>query len=213
MKSYREFTIEEYARILASDSHIPGGGNVGALCALLATSLVSMTYKISKNSKIKKIKTKNFNNKISPFDTIAELESLKAESKKINKKLEILRQNFMRIMDEDSFAFDKLMQCFKLPNSTLLEKEYRKTQLQYSYKQAAKAPYDLLIKTQEAYDILAEVESSINKSLISDVILAKTLFKTSISSAIENIKANIEYMDESEEKTKLQEICDKYIEE
>lgn len=210
MKSYRDYTIEEYARILAADSHIPGGGNVGALCALLASSLVSMTYRISKNSKIKKIKSKNLNDMTSPFDTIEEINKINSKTRKINKKIGDLRANFMDIMDEDSKAFDRLMQCYKLSNKTLLEKEYRKTQLQYSYKKAAKAPYDLLIACEKAQKILFELEEFINKSLIADVIIAKDLYKTAINSALQNIKANTLYMEESEDKIKYEEVLKKY---
>ena len=110
---YVEKSLKDYIAEVASGAPTPGGGSVAALAASLGAALTSMVGNLT-------IGRKAYN----------ELEDeIKKEMddsfEKIQKSIQVLNG----IVDEDTKAFDKVMEAFKLPKET--EEEKAKEPKQY----------------------------------------------------------------------------------
>ena len=118
-----EKSLKEYILEASSGSPTPGGGSVSALVASLGAALTQMVGNLTFDKKTydelsKEIKDKLENN----FNLLEE-------------KMLILND----IIDEDSKAFDGVMEAFKMPKDTE-EKKARSNKIQEGYKRHWKFP-------------------------------------------------------------------------
>lgn len=190
---FKEYKVEEFLKDLSSDSPSPGGGSVAGLVAALAGSLNSMVYSLTINKK-------SFS-KMPLEDQKLILDFKEASNKFINKAVEA--------MEKDREAFVKLMDCYKMKKDTEEEKALRSKSIAEKTIGAMKAPYDL---TKEAYKFYDNIDIAVkygNKMLLSDAICAAILLNAAIEAAIENVKINLNSINNEEYVTKInKEITD-----
>lgn len=175
MNSY-DFTkcsIEEYSKMLASSSHIPGGGSVSGICANFAVSLAMMIFSIS-------------------------ISSADEEQQADYQALEMDRIKLFELINLDSERFDLLMKTFKLPKSTEEEKEIRSKKIKEAYIEAAFAPYQIYLIMQRTGAFLQKYKDQIKSSVMADLLLSEDLIKLASSNCLENIAANKLSLEECE---------------
>ncbi len=91
-------SLQDYLNSLSSSSPTPGGGNVSALCGVLAASLGQMVCALTIGKK-----------KYHDFEE---------EAKKIHGELLVFQHDLLELAKKDNEAFDKVMDAFKLPKET-----------------------------------------------------------------------------------------------
>ena len=163
--SFQKLSIEEYQYLLESKKSTPSGGSALALTLETASSLCLMVCNLTINKK-------GYENVRSQVDTyMQEIFNIKEEAKKL--------------MDEDSIAFDLLMNAFKM-------KDEEEIALRAIY--SAMVPYRLYIQAQKLQIIAETLKDIGNRSVQSDAIIAIDLCKAIYHGSILNIQANLPYI-------------------
>lgn len=163
--------IERFLSELSSSSPAPGGGSVAALSGSLGAALSSMVCNLT----IGKEKYLNVQD---------EIKQVLIKSEKLKKKL-------IRLIDEDTSAFNDVIKAFKMPKDTDEQKEKRKKAIQEGYKKAAKVPLETAKFCEEIIDISIVVAQKGNKNSITDSAVSAIMAQAGVESAILNVKINL----------------------
>ncbi len=163
-------TIENYLEELSSNSPTPGGGNVAALCGVLASSLGIMVCNLT----IGKKKYAGVENEL----TI------------IKNKLDLFKQNFILLAKKDNDAFDKVMLAFKMPKETDEQKSERAKAIEAATIDAAMVPAEVVATGMELLPLFETIVGKGNQNSLSDAGVAVSLTKTAVEGAFLNIAIN-----------------------
>lgn len=132
-------------------------------------------------------------------EMVVNLSKETSELKKIGTKAKKLRKQLLSLADEDAAAFDKVMQGFRTPKS----QKGRKAKIQKAFKFATKVPLTTAQISKEVLGMTSVMAKEGNKNAISDAKTAKHLAKAAISSALENVKINLNYINDSNFKKRV----------
>ncbi len=163
-------TLETYLNELSSSSPTPGGGNVSALCGVLACSLGIMVCNLTIGKK-----------------KYADVEN---EMKDISKNLETAKSDFLKMAQEDNIAFNKVMEAFKLPKETDEEKKKRSEKIDEATFDAAVVPSRVIEKCRLTIPFIKTIALKGNRNSISDAGVAVSLFQTASEGAFLNVMIN-----------------------
>jgi formiminotetrahydrofolate cyclodeaminase len=163
-------TIHDYLANLSSSSPTPGGGNVSALCGVLACSLGMMVCNLT----IGKKKYADVENEMK--ETLTQLEVIKAE--------------LLKLAEEDNAAFSKVMEAFKLPKGTDEEKNKRTEQIDEATFQAAIVPSRVIETCRTVIPFIETIITKGNQNSLSDAGVAASLLKTASEGAFLNVMIN-----------------------
>jgi formiminotetrahydrofolate cyclodeaminase len=163
-------TLQEYLDELSSNSPTPGGGNVAALCGVLASSLGTMVCNLTIGKK-----------------KYADVEKEMIAAKD---KIDSYRDEFINLAAKDNEAFNKVMAAFKLPKESESEKELRSNQIEDATIGAAEVPGDVIKYCREVLPLLKTVSEKGNKNSLSDASVSVILIKSAAQSAYLNVLIN-----------------------
>jgi glutamate formiminotransferase/formiminotetrahydrofolate cyclodeaminase len=105
-------------------------------------------------------------------------------------KGQALKNKLIHLVDEDTAAFNKIMDAFQLPNGTDEEKTIRKQAVQEATKYATEIPFLVM---QTIYETLQVIEAMANegmKSSISDIGVGALCAQAGVGGAFLNVKIN-----------------------
>ncbi len=162
--------IKQYLDELSSNAPTPGGGNVSALCGVLATSLGTMVCNLTIGKK--------------------KYEAAEIDLKEAKVKLEKLQNEFITLAEKDNAAFDTVMNAFKLPKETDAQKSFRKEEIEKSTYHAAMVPSEVISKCAELLPILEIAAKKGNQNSLSDAGVAISLTSTASQGAFLNVLIN-----------------------
>jgi len=171
-----EMKLKDFIDELSSDSPAPGGGSVAALAGALSSALSSMVCNLT----IGKEKYK---------DVEYDMENLLERLQDIKKRL-------LDLIDEDTRAFNRVMEAFKLPKNTEEEKKIRKEKIQEALKKAALVPLETARLCAEIIEISKEVAEKGNKNSITDAGVSMIMADAGLKSAILNVKINLKSIED-----------------
>lgn len=117
-------TLREFADELASDSPAPGGGSVAALAGATGAGLAAMVPNLT-------VGRRQF------LEVKDELNASAIEAQDLKDKL-------LDAIDDDTAAFNKLLEAFRMPQGTDEEAEVRKTAVKEAMKHATLVPMQTL---------------------------------------------------------------------
>ncbi len=163
--------VEEFSRVLGSNSPAPGGGSVAALSGALGANLVSMVCSLS----IGKKDYESFDNEL-------------AEALKLARTLS---EGLLKRVDLDTEAFNSVMAAFKMTKQTEEEKKSRSEAIQAGFKEAVRSPLGI---ARECLDVLRLANKLLGKSntnALSDLGVASLQAYAGLEGAIMNVKINI----------------------
>ncbi len=163
-------TLQNYLDELSSNSPTPGGGNVAALCGVLASSLGSMVCNLTIGKK--------------------KYASVEAEFMELEKKLCNLRDKFVILAKKDNSAFDKVMDAFKLPKENDQEKMLRTQAIENATLEAAQVPSEVIFTCRELIPILKIIAEKGNQNSLSDAGVGIALIATAAEGAFLNVLIN-----------------------
>src|SRR5205807_3049742 len=148
-KSLVKMDVRDFCNETLSDSPAPGGGSVAALMGALGASLGGMVANLSAGKR-------GWDEKLEYFSNWA----VKAQR---------LKDELLFLVDEDTAAFNKVMEAFALPKDSAEEKTARSGAIQLANKYAAEIPSRIMETAFKSYQLLAEMAEKGNPSSISDV--------------------------------------------
>ena len=169
-KKLVDLTAAGFCDETSSESPAPGGGSVSAYVGALGTALATMVANLSSHKR-------GWDDQWEFFSGWA------ARGQEAKNRL-------IRLVDEDTNAFNKIMDAFKLPNTTADEKAARKQAVQQATKYATEVPYLVMETVAGALDVIREMAEKGMKSSISDVGVGALCARTAVSGAYLNVKIN-----------------------
>ncbi|MPM16027.1 Methenyltetrahydrofolate cyclohydrolase [bioreactor metagenome] len=165
-------SIHEFAEVVASNSPVPGGGSIAALCGALSAALAEMVANLTTGKK-----------------KYIEVES---EMNEIKNKAMVLRSKLLDDIERDSYAYNKVMEAYKMPKEDDEQKILRNKAIEESAKIAAEVPLDV---AQTSFKILPLAEAVVargNSNAVTDGLVAAMLARTAVLSALLNVRINLE---------------------
>jgi glutamate formiminotransferase/formiminotetrahydrofolate cyclodeaminase len=181
-ESLVDLNLREFANELSMDSPAPGGGSTAALCGALSSSLSSMVSNLTVGKK--------------------DYESVQDEVKRIAVKAQYLKDEFLRAVDSDTMAFNKLMDAYRLPKKTDEQKKEKELAVEEALKEATQVPFGVLEKSINALELAKEIALKGNKNSLSDAGVAGLTAQTSAEGAYYNVKINLPNIQDKEFKSK-----------
>lgn len=190
-------SITDFTDELASNSPAPGGGSIAALTGALASALASMVGNLT----VGKSKYKKVNE----------------EMKELSYKAQQLKEFFINIIDDDTDAFNEIMNAFKLAKNSDEEKSIRDNAINEATKKATMIPFSVMEKIPELYSLIEIALNKGNQSALSDAGVAALNAKTAFYGAYYNVLINLKDLENEtfnkylkEKSLKLKEEVDFY---
>jgi glutamate formiminotransferase/formiminotetrahydrofolate cyclodeaminase len=171
-------SLKDFADETASESPAPGGGSISAYVGALGASLSSMVANLSAGKR-------GWDDKIEQMSEIA------FKSQQIKNKL-------LNLVDEDTNAFNKVMESFALPKNTEQEKNYRKDSIELANKYAAEIPFKVMETIFESFDLIKQMVENGNPNSVTDAGVAGLCAKAGIHGAYLNVKVNLSGINDKE---------------
>lgn len=196
MDSFKNMTIDEFTAELASNSPAPGGGTVAALTASLSAGLASMVFNLTAGKKIYNEYDEDIRKKID--------DSLK--------KAGNFKDKFLKFMDDDTEAFNKVMAAFKMPKETEEEKKARSEKIQETYIAAMEAPLATAREAYRLFDLLDIAAKYGNPNAVSDAGVGAILALAAVEGAVLNVKINLGSIKNQEIVEKVSKECEELLE-
>ena len=192
-----EMTLNEYVRNVASGDPTPGGGSVAALVGSLGGALTNMVGNLTIDKKV--------------YDEVPQEAKTRMEEAFVI--IEKLTEELMGIVDEDSTAFDDVMQAFKLQKSTDDEKAARAHAIQAGYKKALEVPLrcgEKCLEILRAQEVFANYG---NVHAITDVGVGTLLAYSGLEGALFNVTINLKSIKDEAFKIEIGEKVESLIDE
>jgi glutamate formiminotransferase / formiminotetrahydrofolate cyclodeaminase len=191
--SLAKMNLREFCNETLSDSPAPGGGSVAALMGALGASLGGMVANLSAGKR-------GWDDKLEYFSDWA----VKAQR---------LKDELLSLVDEDTSAFNKVMDAFGLPKESAEKKAARTAAIEEATKHAAEVPLKVMETASKSYEILSEMAQNGNPASISDVGVGLLATRACVEGAALNVKINLSQLKDEKFKSallnKVQEISGK----
>ena len=182
-KSLVKMNLREFCNETLSDSPAPGGGSVAALMGALGASLGGMVANLSAGKR-------GWDDKLQYFSDWA----VKAQK---------LKDELLSLVDEDTNAFNKVMEAFGLPKGSDEEKKARAAAIESATKYAAEIPLKVMETSAKSYELLAEMAEKGNPASVSDVGVGAGATRACIDGAALNVRINLGQLKDEKFKAEL----------
>ena len=189
-KDLSNFTIKDFSDELSRNSFAPGGGSVSALLGLLGSSLTCMVSNLTYDNK-------KYNDK-------------KDIHFKSSKKLQSLSSELLLLINEDTNAYNKIIDSIRLPKKTNEQILIRNKEIYNSTLFAIETPLKVLELCLEVHKTIFEILKHSNLNCISDIGVANYSILAGANSALFNVIINLKDINPNKTK-KYKENANYYI--
>jgi formiminotetrahydrofolate cyclodeaminase len=171
-------TVNAFLDELASSSPAPGGGSVAALAGALGAALTTMVCNLTIGKK--------------------KYADVEADMKKIKAEAERLRTRFTELVDQDTQAFNKVMEAYGLPKDGDAQKALRLAAIREATKEATLVPLEVMKHCIDAMALAQQVASAGNQNSISDAGVSALMLHAACEGAALNVKINLNGLADSD---------------
>ena len=169
-KKLISMSAEGFASETASESPAPGGGSVSAYIGALGVSLGTMVANLSSHKP-------GWDEQWEVFGDWAE-------------KGQKLKEELLFLVDEDTRAFNRIMDSFGLPRGTDEEKTARTAAIQVATKYAIEVPFRTMKKAYESFDIIQAMVQTGNPNSVTDAGVGALCVRSAVIGAWLNVRIN-----------------------
>jgi glutamate formiminotransferase/formiminotetrahydrofolate cyclodeaminase len=162
--------LRAFADETASESPAPGGGSISAYVGSLGVALGTMVANLSAGKR-------GWEDQISEFSQWAE-------------KGQQIKDTLLKSVDEDTRAFNEIMNAFGLPKSNDSEKQARTEAIENATKYACLVPYKVMQTSYESLDMLGVMIEKGNQNSVTDAGVGVLCVKTAVRGAYFNVLVN-----------------------
>ncbi len=166
-----KLTVEDFVEQLASASPTPGGGSASALAGAIAAALVEMACNLT-------VGREKFR------DVQEEMQIVLGRAKE-------LREQLLAAVEEDTDAYDKVSQAYKLPKMTEEEKNARSAAIQEALRYATEVPLKAAKAAMEVAQLALIALEKSNPNVASDARVARVLADAAREGATANVEINL----------------------
>jgi glutamate formiminotransferase/formiminotetrahydrofolate cyclodeaminase len=169
-KKLIDLSCKGFANETASESPAPGGGSISAYIGALGVSLGTMVANLSSHKP-------GWDDRWEEFSDWAE-------------KGQALKDRLLWLVDEDTCAFNKIMDAFGLPKATEEEKSIRSGAIQEATRYAIQIPLQVMETSLKSMEIIKEMAVSGNPNSVTDAGVGALCARSAVIGAFLNVKIN-----------------------
>lgn len=162
--------LREFMNEIASESPAPGGGSVSAYMGAMGVALGTMVANLSSHKK-------GWDDRWKEFSDWAE------KGKEVQNKL-------LMLVDEDTHAFNKIIEARRLPKTNDEEIRHRDEAVQCAFKEAILVPFRVMETAYSGFEIIKNMIEKGNPSSVSDAAVGALALRSCIKGAFLNIMIN-----------------------
>lgn len=163
-------SVKDFARETASESPAPGGGSVSAAMGAFGAALATMVANLSAHKR-------GWDERWKEFSDVAE-------------KGQEVMEELLSLVDEDTAAFNAIMDAYGLPKGTEQEKARRTAAIQEATLYAAQVPLRTMEAALKALPLALEMAQKGNPASASDAGVAALAAVAAIRGARLNVRIN-----------------------
>lgn len=169
-KKLVDLTCTGFCEETASESPAPGGGSVSAYMGAMAASLGTMVANLTGGKAA-------YDDEWEKFSKVAE-------------HGQALKDELLHLVDEDTNAFNKIMNAFGLPKKTDEEKAARSAAIQEATKFATEVPFHTMQKAFESFEVCRAMVEWGNPASVTDGGVGALAARSAVMGAHLNVKIN-----------------------
>ncbi|MCL4135446.1 UNVERIFIED_CONTAM: hypothetical protein GTU68_031773 [Idotea baltica] len=154
----------------ASESPAPGGGSIAAYVGSLGAALGTMVANLSAHKR-------GWDDRWEEFSNWAE-------------KGQSIQNRLLFLVDEDTRAFNKIIEAIRLPKSSADEKAKRKQAIEAATKFAIEVPYQVMETAFDSMELLKAMAEIGNPNSVSDAGVGALCARTAVLGAYLNVQIN-----------------------
>ena len=163
-------SVAAFADETASESPAPGGGSISAYIGSLGASLATMVANLSSHKP-------GWDERWEEFSKWAE-------------KGQYFKDELLKLVDEDTNAFNRIMSAFALPKGSEAEKKARTKAIQSATKYATEVPYRVMEFAYGSMDVIRAMADKGNPNSISDAGVGALCARSAVLGAYLNVRIN-----------------------
>lgn len=169
-KKLVDMNLAAFADETASESPAPGGGSISAYAGVLGISLGTMVANLSSHKR-------GWDDRWEEFSDWAE-------------KGQAIKDELLHLVDEDTKAFNKIMDAFGLPKGSDAEKSIRKQAIEEASKYAMEVPFRVMQKAFDSMAVMKAMAETGNPNSVSDAGVGALCARTAVRGAFMNVRIN-----------------------
>ena len=170
--------LTRFANETASDSPAPGGGSISAYVGALGASLGVMVANLSAGKR-------GWGDRLNTFSDWAE-------------KGQQLKDELLRLVDEDTNAFNQIMTSFRLPKGTPEEKAARSKAIQDATQFAIETPLRTMEVAFKVFELAEAMVKDGNPNSVTDAGVGALCARAAVHGAWMNVKINVQSLKDKE---------------
>jgi len=163
-------SLESFMHETASESVAPGGGSVSAYMGSLGAALGAMVANLSAHKR-------GWDERWEEFSEHAE------EGKRI-------REDLLKLVDEDTRAFNAIMDAFRMPKTTDSELAQRKKAIEEATLEAIRVPFSVMEKAFSGFALAEAMVEKGNPGSVTDAGVGALALQAAIEGAWLNVRVN-----------------------
>jgi glutamate formiminotransferase/formiminotetrahydrofolate cyclodeaminase len=165
-----DMTCRDFADETASESPAPGGGSISAYMGALGAALATMVANLSSH-------------KAGWDDRWEEFSEWAVRGQKIKDEL-------LNLVDEDTNAFNGIMEAFGLPKTTEAEKAARSQAIEEATRYATEVPFRTMQSAFDSFEVVKAMAENGNPNSVSDAGVGALCVSSAVMGAFLNVKIN-----------------------
>ena len=182
-KKLSQLSLTHFLQETASESPAPGVGSISAYIGALGASLATMVANLSSHKR-------GWDDKWEQFSILAE------------KGQESILQ-LEKLVDEDTKAFNNIINAFRLGDKTKKEKEYKADEIQKATLYAIQIPLKIMEYSLDSMALIETLADSGNPNSVSDAGVAATCARSAVLGGYLNVMINIKDYNNETDKIKI----------
>ncbi|MCG8579039.1 MAG: glutamate formimidoyltransferase [Bacteroidales bacterium] len=175
-KQLIDMNLTEFADETASESPAPGGGSISAYVGSLGAALGTMVANLSAHKR-------GWDERWEEFSDWAE-------------KGMAVEKELLALVDEDTNAFNKIMDAFGLPKGTDEEKAARKKAIDDATKYAIQVPFRVMEVAYKGFEVIRAMAEVGNPNSVTDAGVGALCARSAVMGAYLNVKINAAGLDD-----------------
>lgn len=173
-----DMTLTEFCHETASESPAPGGGSISAYMGALGSALATMVANLSSHKR-------GWDERWEEFSRWAE-------------KGKFYHDELLKMVDEDTNAFNRIMDAFSLPKKTDEEKAIRQQAIQDATKFAIEVPFKTMKLCYECMEVCNAMVEIGNPNSVTDAGVGALAARSGVKGAFLNVKINAKGLDDKD---------------
>lgn len=169
-KNLVDLTVERFMEEAASESPAPGGGSISACMGALGTALATMVANLSSHKR-------GWDDRWEEFSDWAE-------------KGKSIQERLLQLVDEDTRAFNAIIDAFRMPKGTAEEKKRRESSIEQATIRAIRVPFEVMNTAFRGYEVVEAMVRDGNPNSVTDAGVGALALHAAVEGSWLNVRIN-----------------------